>query len=171
MAIEWYISDAQPVSQLEIIRMAGRVAARLLPGGIDLSVSIRAAERGVPSEVSSIFHSQLYGEGPGFTTLVEIDSQLSADDEGREADESAIFGAVSARRTLCSTVLGVSTAIAWLSVAGGELSGTGLKRYFKPVDVDELINSLRKSNNTSYEAAVMSTSHLLLGENAVLPFK
>jgi hypothetical protein len=172
MAIEWYISEARPVSQLEILQAAGPISGRLLPGGIDLSLSRSTAERSANSlGACGFFHGQVYGEGPGFTAVVEIDSQPSADSDGRGADPATSFGSVSARRTRCSTVLGIVIAIAWLSVSDGELSGTGLRKYFSPADVGDLTELFRAPVGASYEAAVMDLSKLLLGSSAVMLYK
>jgi hypothetical protein len=170
MAIEWYISDARPVSELAIIKLTGEIAARLLRCEIDLSMSRRLAESRA-ANAGGFFNSQVYGEGPEFSALVDINSQPSADEEGKGFDESTVFGAVSSRRTQCSVVLGIATAISWTSCANGDLSGTGLKRYFSSADINELAESLSAPNGMALEVAVGHVSRLTLGPDARLPYR
>ena len=170
MAIEWSLSDARPGGQVDIVRLTDQFARRTLPGAFDLSVSLEAAERKKSGYSDGTFEGQVYAEGPGFTALVDIIAgPMLGDDEQPMADGS-IYGTVSARRTRTSTVLGFVVAVAWLSCAGGDLSGTGPRGYFGPGEVDNLLEVVKSPSDTTGAAAIERASQRILGATTTMTF-
>lgn len=170
MAIEWSISDARPVGQLEIIRLTDQFAKRALPGALDLSAALEAAERKTSAYSDGTFEDQVYAEGLRFTALVDIiAAPMLGDDEQPMADGS-IYGTVSARRTRTSAVLGFLVAVAWLSCAGGDLSGTGPAGYFGPEKVDDLLEVVNSPSGLTGTAAIQHASQRILGTTTTMTF-
>jgi hypothetical protein len=101
-----------------------------------------------------VFSSLVHAVGPGFTATVDVTAlpMLGGDEE--PMGDGSIYGTVTAYRTHASMVLGVLTAVAWLFCAGGELSGTGLKRYFGSEEVDDLLEILRPASGITGRQAV-----------------
>lgn len=170
MAIEWYISEALPVGQLEIIQSATEISERLAPGIFDLALAMESARRKKHIGDEGLFSDQIYGEGADFTAIVEIMAvpMLGSDEQAME--DGSIFGTVSARRTRSSAVLGLVVAIAWLQCAGGELSGTGLNRFYSQYDTGQLFELFTPSSRASGSLAVRELSQSLLGANALIPY-
>jgi hypothetical protein len=161
VAIEWYISEALPVGQLEIIQSATEISERLAPGIFDLALAMESARRKKHIGDEGLFSDQIYGEGADFTAIVEIMAvpMLGSDEQAME--DGSIFGTVSARRTRSSAVLGLVVAIAWLQC---------LNRFYSQYDTGQLFELFTPSSRASGSLAVRELSQSLLGANALIPY-
>jgi hypothetical protein len=170
LAIEWYLSDAAPVHSLDIVRRAEEVAETVRCDGFEFGPATQAAAERVAEEKAGEFERQLPVLGGGNPTNVFLDASRMLGDDGYEMPDVVIFGSVLSDRTRLSTTLGLITALSWLSVAGGSLSGTGLTRHWSSQECGSLIRHFAAPADATFDVAVQHISRLLLGKGTTMRY-
>jgi len=118
MAIEWVISEGQPIDPHSLIMDVEATFARVTALHLPLNL-VEDPVPGLAPENDKEFSLILESNGDE-SLRVELD-QL-----GYDPSSGTCFAYVTAYRTKLSVALGIVTATCWHAIAGGDLSGTGL---------------------------------------------
>jgi hypothetical protein len=146
MAIDWSIEGCLPVSLDEVLAAAWDVVAAMVEVRPD-DVVVESADDTMAEERAAderSFRAYVTGTitGEPFQLTLSMYPDMDARQRWIRTEDDA-SGSVESDRMDGSVTLGLATAIAWFKIAGGTLSGSGLRNAYYQTDVDELIAACR----------------------------
>jgi len=179
MSVSWDILEGAPVAPASLVAEAARYAA-LLTGHDGWRFEARGEVDGEEWEGSSAaapsaqrpvvnYELDIVATIDGHTGTVFVSSGQETEDDGSPVAGHAAVEVV-AHRTQTSTVAGMAVGLAAYALSGGEFSGVGLGRWYRPDELHEVqeLLSLGDANSAAPDEAIsligkkLGISHLTL---------